>query len=219
MNKILRAGSIAVKLCLPVLLTVFHRLTAHAQESSPADIHKPAVSYFVMAETGGLIGKDKDISRKTQVNYTGSVTQGIRLGKRLSIGGGVGIDSYTEVRTLPVFASAMYDVLGQKNKLFLRFNYGYGHAWLNPSDQFYYFSEPVKGGKMINPSIGYRINNNVWKVYLALGYKFQAITASAPYYYPYYVCPTCDYIAYTPPLGSVAHDMKRFFFTMGFGWK
>jgi len=76
----------------------------------------------------------------------------------------------------------------------------------------------VSGGKMINPSIGYRIKYYNLKMSLAVGYKFQRIFYKTNYYG--YYCPSCNYIAFSMPAQSeITQDFNRLQVILIVGWK
>jgi hypothetical protein len=79
------------------------------------------------------------------------------------------------------------------------------------SDPFY----NIKGGRMMNPEIGYRLKYYNLRVSLAAGFHFQRIS----YETRQYSCPYCEFAS--PPLTKVeiTQDMNRVELIMTVGWK
>ena len=78
---------------------------------------KKKVSYFFTFGMGAMIGCNACQSTGNVANFTTSSVHGIQIGKRLSLGAGVGFDSYENWKTMPIFGSASFDLFGRKNKI------------------------------------------------------------------------------------------------------
>ena len=160
---------------------------------------------------GGLRGDHKEVF------FSFATTHGIRLG-RLAVGLGTGLDAYGDWKVIPMFASASFDFARIKNDaLFIQMNGGYGRAVYTGEDRM---GVPAGidngGGKMFNPMLGYRIKADRFRIYVALGYKFQRNKYTYDYNYPEVFAP--DGTPYEYPKYSVLEDMQRFVVQMGFGW-
>ena len=127
-------------------------------------------SYFFSVHTGGLLGGEGQGS-----SFTTSLIQGVRINK-FAVGIGLGHDAVAEWLTLPVWASTRIDFAkADLNNFYLQFDVGYAKAWL-PSIDENQFTYREKGGIMVHPQVGYRINADKVKVYLSIGYKLQRIS-------------------------------------------
>lgn len=161
---------------------------------------------------GGLRGDHKEVF------FSLATTHGVRLG-RLAAGLGAGLDAYGDWKVIPMFASASFDFARIKNDaLFIQMNGGYGRAIYTGEDRI---GVPVGvengGGTMLNPMLGYRIKADRFRIYIAMGYKFQR----NKYTYGYNYNPTSSFALYGPyeyPKYTVQEDMQRFVVQMGFGW-
>ena len=84
----------------------------NTQQQKPSDKNY----YFFNFLSGTLIGSS-GMNDKGLATFSFSTTHGVRLGNRLSVGAGVGFDSYLEWKAVPLFGSLSYDLLGKKNKI------------------------------------------------------------------------------------------------------
>src|SRR5258706_4796698 len=171
------------------------------------------VEYFFNIQAGSLIGCN-NCGKGKDVTFSFATTHGVTIGKKLRTGVAVGFDSYTNWQTSPIYAVVSWDLIGNKNgnAVYLQMEYGWSHPWFVRNGSYsYYNTDPfigVSGGKMINPSIGYRIKYYNLKMSLAVGYKFQRIFYKTNYYG--YYCPSCNYIAFSMPAQSeITQDFNR----------
>jgi hypothetical protein len=159
---------------------------------------------------GGLLGDHKE------TNFSFTTTHGVRLG-RLAVGLGTGMDAYGDWKVFPLFASASFDFARIKNDaLFIQMNGGYGRAIYTHEDGMGAPGVDNGGGTMLNPMVGYRIKADKFRIYIAMGYKFQRNKyaygyINSPVYGPYGS-------PYEYPRYFVQEDMQRFVLQMGFGW-
>jgi hypothetical protein len=127
-------------------------------------------TYFNNVLAGSLLGK-----RELGSSLTLSTIHGVRF-KNLSVGIGAGYDTYQYWRTMPVFATVIFDVARFKNDNALFFQMAGGHAWAwrakIENDPYKYRED---GGITIQPGIGYRIKTNQWSLYVSAAYKMQRI--------------------------------------------
>jgi hypothetical protein len=175
--------------------------------------------YFFNLQVGPLIGCNNCGERK-EITFTASTIHGITIGKKLRTGLGIGLDSYYSWQTMPLFASASWDLFGTKNTnaLFIQFNYGWAKPWLNESAQTSYGYKSVSGGRMINTQLGYRIKYHDLKISFGIGYKFQR--ASVHFEYPnYYYWFDGSPIQGRSSTMKIQEDMNRLMFSMAIGWK
>lgn len=175
------------------------------------------VEYFFNVQFGSLAGCN-DCGNGKDFTFSTSTQHGVLIGKKLRTSVGIGFDSYLNWQTLPLFTSASWDLIGNRNKnaVFLQLSYGWSHPWFVKSSQYsYYTSDPftdVDGGRMINPQIGYRIKYYDLRIALSLGYKYQRISYKV---FGYGSCPACDF----PNWYDVTQDMNRFQMNMVVGWR
>lgn len=176
------------------------------------------VGYFFNVQFGSLIGCN-NCGQGRDATFSAATVHGVTIGKKLRGGVGIGFDAYANWQTLPIFGSVSWDLIGNKNKgaLFLQLNYGWAHPWFVRNNLYnYYTTDPygaVAGGRMINPSIGYRIKYHDLKIAIGVGYKYQRI-----FYKTNYFCPYCD--VYVPNQNlEITQDMNRLQLLMSVGWK
>jgi hypothetical protein len=196
-------------------------LSKHKNKNEHVELFSGKPGYFFNVQVGTLVGCN-DCGKGKDFTFSTSTNQGVTLGNKFRTGLGFGFDSYQNWQTLPLYAFASWDLIGNKNTnaIFVQISYGWAHPWF-VRDGFYsyYTSDPfsgVSGGRMINPQIGYRINYYSLKLSMAIGYKYQQIFYKKPmYYYPN--CPACDF----PQLSfdEITQDMNRVQVVMSVGWK
>lgn len=178
------------------------------------------IGYFFNVQAGSLIGCN-DCGKGRDVTFSVATTHGVTVGKKLRGGLGVGFDSYANWQTLPVFASLSLDLIGNrdKNALFIQLNYGWAHPWFVRNNLYnYYTSDPyhgVYGGRMVNPSIGYRLKYHDLKLSFGVGYKYQRIFyRSDPGY-----CAWCDFYHTSYQNFDITQEINRLQLMMSVGWR
>ena len=186
------------------------------KDSQPTELSRKH-NYFFTVLSGTLIGSS-GVSSEGFASYSFSTTHGIRLGKRLGLGAGVGYDSYLNWNAMPIFASLSYDVIGKKNKLFVQLNYGKSLI-KKAENQYEYSVSTYEGRSMINPSLGYKFVYENLRLYVQAGLKVQNITIRSEY--PIYYTYSYRSIAPLPNTTFSKTDLtlNRFYFSIGFGWK
>ena|SRR5258707_1160964 len=181
------------------------------------------VEYFFNVQTGTLMGCN-DCSKGKEFTFSAATVHGITVGKKFRAGIGLGFDSYQNWQTLPLFGMVSWDLIGSKNKnaVFVQLAYGWAHPWFVRDGAYSnYTSDPfagVRGGRMVNPQIGYRLKYYNLKLSMAVGYKFQQIFYKRPNYY-YINCPTCDFYTTTLTSLDITQDMNRVQLVISVGWK
>lgn len=174
--------------------------------------------YFFNLQVGSLIGCN-NCSEGKEITFTSSTTHGITIGEKLRTGLGIGLDSYYEWHTMPIFGSVNWDVLGTKNTsaVFVQFNYGWSKPWLNETHREFGFKD-VDGGRMVSTQIGYRLKYHDLRVSLSVGTKYQRILAN-------YEIPTYYYteegltVQGTSSTRTIQESMNRLMFSLTVGWK
>jgi hypothetical protein len=172
-----------------------------------ADDPKRRILYYNSFLAGGLFGEQGKGS-----GVTLSTTHGIRV-NRLALGAGVGLDSYFDWKTLPVFGSVSFDFgrmrSNRANALFLQLNVGYAEAWLVRDNESWMPEYRDYGGTMLSSLIGYRITKESFSLYMLAGHKFQR----AHMYYG-----TEPWSSFSPQSSHfIEEDMNRVVVQIGFG--
>lgn len=178
------------------------------------------VNYFFNVQMGSLIGCN-DCGRGKDVTFSAATTHGVTVGNKFRGGLGVGLDSYVNWQTIPVYAVVSWDVIGNKNRnaIYVQVSYGWAHPWFIRNGSYNnYTSDPfvgISGGRMVNPSLGYRLKYHDVNLSLGVGYKFQRIFYKTN---SYYNCPYCDFGSYGQDL-EITQDRNRVQIIMSVGWK
>jgi len=166
--------------------------------------------YFFLIQSGALFGD--------QVTFSASTIHGVKLGKRLHVGAGIGFDSFEDAQTLPVFGSASWDLFGEKNVIFVQLNYGWApYAW-SPALKDVYGFKKIDGGETFSAMIGYRIAYGDVRLAILAGYRHQDVKVYneyLTYYYFNYAAPS----GYTSNSQTLSESMNRFVVSMSVGWR
>jgi hypothetical protein len=176
------------------------------------------IHYFFNFLSGTLVG-GSGMNGEGMATFTFSTVYGARFGKRLSVGAGLGFDSYLGWKAMPFFGSLSYDLFGKSNKVFVQLNYGI--ALVNKVTTGYEYGNTTNynGRGMFNPSLGYKIVNENLRLYIQVGYKMQRINMNNVY--PVYYSTSFRSIAPTPNsyYTDTELSINRAYFSIGFGWK
>lgn len=155
---------------IPILfiLSVVYSFPSRAQSDSTTSLMSGFVSIHsgVMLAKPGLAGEPG-----TPTSLSITLMPGIRV-NRVTMIVGVGYDTYSTWKLVPVFAGVGYDIVKRrKYSLFAHYNMGYGRAW----QLFPGFGSPYKneGGYFYHPYAGFRIQPGGIVLYFSAGYKFQ----------------------------------------------
>jgi hypothetical protein len=189
-----------------LILILLTGLAAHAQNINPDSIRNGRVEYYFQIQSGALVGCS-NCSNGKEIGFSGSTTHGVKLGRKLRIGAGVGLDSYYEWNIVPLFGSISWDLFGKKNALFAELNYGEALA----SRRHQYFQEYgyaySKGGQSYSFGLGYRIKYDRVRISCGIARKTQFMTSY--YEYPTYYWNNNDYILGEPSNKKVNIEMNR----------
>ena len=198
-----------------VVLAVFS-IGANAQSDSTINQGRQP-RYFSYFGSRVLLGKD---GRGTTVSL--STIHGVRANS-IAIGLGIGYDDYSRTnlsnfqgidfpmrwKSVALFLSLSAD-WGKirNNRLFIQLNGGYSFIRADNPDDIKIVEES-KGGIMLNPALGYRIDAGKYRIYIGAGYKIQRNK------YQYNPVPWI----WGPPSGraSVKETMQRIEVRVGFG--
>lgn len=195
-----------MKNSLTVLFLVVFISSAFGQRDSLVT-KRPRLTYSNSFMIGGLFGKDG-----ADNTFTSNMNHGIRYG-RLATGLGIGYDSYTDWRSMPVYGYAAVDFAKIKhNTFFLYVSGGYSKLWYGPESEDGAPSYTVENGGNFNSMLGCRIEANQYRIYIATGYKFQRLdySFSSQYWWD---------STRPAPVTSVEMELNRFVIQLGFGWK
>lgn len=182
---------------------------AYCQSVVADSTQKKTSNYFFVIQTGALLG-DK-------VTFSSSTIHGIKLGKRLRAGAGVGFNSYEDAQVLPLFGSMSLDLFGKKNTVFVQMDYGWAPWAWSPGVKDNYGFDKTRGGETFSAMIGYRINYGDVRLALMAGYKHQEI--SMRYTYPVYYYATWNYYPYSTNSQEIEETMNRFAISLSVGWR
>lgn len=117
--------------------------------------------FFHHSEVGGLFGRVVSGANLNEVvenrtNLSVQTLNGVRLNKRVAVGGLVGMDWYTGALLTPVGVGTRYQFTrpsDQNLSAFVSADAGYGFSWFDKSSTGY----TVRGGLMLNPGVGIRL--------------------------------------------------------------
>lgn len=190
--------------------------TAFAQSERQDSLRKRKIEYYFQVQSGSLIGCNSCSDGK-QINFSGSTTHGIKIGRKLRVGAGVGLDSYFDWNTMPVFGSVSWDLIGKKNALYVEFNYGGALASWRPIEYQEYGLQKTDAGKMYSYGLGYRIKYEKMHISIGVGRKTQLVTSY--YEYPTYYWNNRNYILGDPSRKTVKNEMNRLQVWLAVVWK
>lgn len=202
------------------LVLIFSLLGSLCFAQEQDSIKIKTVEYFYQVKMGTLIGCTKCSDGK-QISFSGSTTHGIKLGRRVRVGAGFGLDSYLAWNIVPVFGSVSWDMPTKKNAanaLFVHFDYGGALAVWRPmiyiEDQF----QDVEVQRNYTYGLGYRIKSNNLRISAGIGRKSQKVTSY--YSYPtYYFNANGEYVMGEPSTQTTKNIYNRLMIWMAVGWK
>lgn len=205
-----------MKIIVLVIGSLITSLTAFAQHVDQDSLSKRKIEYYFQFQSGSLIGCNSCSAGK-QISFSGSTTHGIKIGRKLRVGAGVGLDSYFEWNTMPLFGSVSWDLIGKKNALYVEMNYGGALASWRPIDYQEYGVEKNDAGKMYSYGLGYRIKYEKIRISMGVGRKTQLVTSY--YEYPTYYWNNNNYVLGDPSRKTVKNEMNRLQIWLAVGWK
>lgn len=178
--------------------------------------------YFFSIQSGMLVGKYSlgctDCNPVKEVTFSAATIHGVKIGKRLRVGGGLGFDAYSGWNVVPIFANASWDLVSQKDAFFLQLNYGTSlKSWKQvPYEE--YGLQSSQGRVMINPAVGYRIRYHDASIALLVGYKLQKMISY--YEYPtYYWHPIQGQLIGDNNSITQDQNLNRLMVSISVGWK
>jgi hypothetical protein len=198
-----------------LIIILIAGVATQAQTLSQDSLRKKKTEYYFQFQSGALIGCSSCSDGK-QISFSGSTTHGIKIGRRLRVGAGVGLDSYFDWNILPVFGSVSWDVLGKKNALYLELNYGGALASWRPLEYQEYGYQDSDAGKVYSYGLGYRIKYEKMRISLGIGRKTQVITSY--YEYPTYYWNNNDYVLGDSSRKTLKNEMNRLMISLAVGW-
>jgi hypothetical protein len=201
-----------------VIFALLISVSGFAQSVKPdsVQIKNKKLKYFFSLQTASLIGCD-DCGKGKSITFSGAIIQGVRI-KKFGFGVGLGHDSYHDWNTAPVFLSASWDMIKQKNALVVKLDYGTSlKTWrYYPYEYPEYGYKETSGGSTFNPSLGYRVNSDKMHVTFGVGFKTQTI--SDFYEFPTWRWTGTQHVEGDPSRRTVKHDLSRLMFSLAVGW-
>jgi len=190
--------------------------TAQSQHVDLDSLSKKKIEYYFQFQSGTLIGCGSCSDGK-QITFSGSTTHGIKIGRKLRVGAGVGLDSYFEWNTMPVFGSVSWDLIGKKNALYVELNYGGALASWRPMNIQEYGFQKSNTGKVYSYAVAYRIKYEKMRISMGIGRKTQLVTTY--YEYPTYYWNLGNYVMGDPSRKTIKNEMNRLMVYLAVGWK
>ena len=163
-------------------------------------------SYYGAFLNGAQIGCT-DCSLSKKITVTVSIINGIQFTKRFSTGLGIGLDSYEQCKTMPLFLHLSYKLIGKKSGLYAQFNGGYAYAWM---DKLGYElpNYQQRGGLLLQYALTYQYELQGVRILFSGGLKTQTVSYSYRY----------DWSSFYNANNTIL-DLNRVFVQLGFGWK
>ncbi len=189
---------------------------AQAQNLHTDSTEATKIEYYFQFQSGALVGCSICFTGK-EISFSGSTTHGIKIGKRLRVGAGVGIDSYFNWNTTPVFGSVSWDFPGKRNALFFQFTYGGALSAWPTQKRFEYGHQKTKAGEGYGFGVGYRMRYEKMQISFGLGSKSQLITSY--YQYPTYYWKKNTRVLGEPSTKIIKNELNRLAVWMAVGWK
>ncbi len=188
----------------------------HAQSMNADSIKQNKIEYYFQFQMGALVGCTF-CNQGKEISFSGSTTHGIKIGKRLRVGAGVGIDSYFNWNTVPAFGSVSWDFPGKRNALFFQFTYGKSLSAWPAQSRYEYGHQKTKAGEVYGFGVGYRIRYEKMRISFGIGSKSQLITSY--YAYPTQYWRRNSYVAGEPSTKIIKNELNRLALWMAVGWK
>lgn len=201
-----------------LLLTGGSVIGSLAQENSSGSAKKKLPEYFFQVQTGALVGCSSCSDGK-QISFTASTTHGIKIGRKLRVGTGVGLDAYNNWNVVPYFGSISWDFPGKRNALFVHMNYG---GTLASWRSFQWYDYGLKDSYMsgnFTYGIGYRLTYDKLRLSIGFGEKRQVLHSYYEYPTYYFDVQRNMYLPGTPSTKTVKTQMNRLAIWMAIGWK
>jgi hypothetical protein len=187
-----------------------------AQSPVNDSLRAKKVEYFFQLQTGALVGCNSCGDGK-QVSFSSAFSNGVKIGRKLRVGAGFGLDSYFNWNLLPVFGMASWDLIGKKNVLFVDLNFGNAIAGWRPEAIDEYGYTDSRYGNMYSYSIGYRIKYEQMRIAVGVGQKTQFVTSY--YEYPTYYWRNNNYVMGEPGRKEIKNEINRLAVWLSIGWK
>jgi hypothetical protein len=191
-------------------------VASQSQHLQTDSLKKKKIEYYFQFQSGTLIGC-ASCSDGKQIGFSGSTTHGIKMGKRLRVGGAIGLDSYFQSNTMPVFGSLSWDLFKRKNALYIEVNYGGALASWKPINFDEYGHQKTHPGRMYSYGVGYRIAYDKIRISVGIGRKTQWMTSY--YEYPTYYWNNNSYVMGDPNRRILKNEMNRLAIWMAVGLK
>lgn len=122
--------------------------------------------FYHELRVGMLVGEETS-------SFTAQTINGYQLNKYLGAGVGVGLNTYGNYRTIPVYISAKGYLFDKKVSPYYFGDVGYGFAWKTNKNENMFEVENMKGGVYWQLGLGYQVNFYNSAIVFTLGYLNQ----------------------------------------------
>jgi len=136
-------------------------------------------AFYHEFRTGLLFGED-------QVSFAVHTLNGYQFNQYLGTGLGIGLNTFGDYLTMPIYATVKGYILDRKVSPFYFGDVGYGFAWRNNNNADYYQVSNLKGGYYWQLGMGYQVNFFNSAFVMAIGYTNQNSQADYEYYPGYW---------------------------------
>ncbi len=131
-------------------------------------------AFYHEFRTGFLFGAD-------EVSFAVHTLNGYQFNQYLGTGLGIGLNTFGDYLTMPIYATVKGYILDRKVSPFYFGDVGYGFAWRNNNNSDYYQVSNLKGGYYWQLGMGYQVNFFNSAFTMAIGYTNQDSQADYSY--------------------------------------
>ncbi len=131
-------------------------------------------AFYHEFRTGLHFGED-------QVSFAVHTLNGYQFNQYLGTGLGIGLNTFGDYLTMPVYATVKGYILDRKVSPFYFGDVGYGFAWHSNNNSDYYQVSNLKGGYYWQLGMGYQVNFSNSAFIMAIGYTNQDSQADYEY--------------------------------------
>jgi hypothetical protein len=208
-----------MKLVAGFLMLSFLQLRAQGGTEPDSAVRRER-HYFNSIRSGMLAGCST-CAIPDRLAFSATTIHGIKVNENWSWGIGTGLSSYSGWQVMPFFLSTAVDLHPKKttakNRVFLEFNYGISKAWLGELKDLEYGLVSARGGRVVQPSIGYKVFYHDLRLYFTLGYSNQLVQKNYEYRNQAWV--NGKIVELEPHRVEELKVYRRLSLQIGFGWK
>lgn len=203
------------------VFVIFSVVHLQAQTGSASDSVQRRESHYFNSIRSGMLGGCSDCAIPDRVAFSATTIHGIKVNDTWSWGIGTGFNSYSGWQVMPFFLSMAADLRMKntysRNKAFVEFNYGISKAWPGKLERYEYGLESTRGGRILQPAIGYRVHYHDVRLYFVLGYSNQRVQKN--FAYPNQAWVNGKIVELEPNRVEERVVYRRLLLQIGFGWK